>query len=265
MGRKAGGGSAGSGNSHGGTRMVAAGRSQPSTPGPSRDAANNRANQMNPNNAAYHKARGATSRPSGWQDIVDAHRARGLREHALNMAAAETRSERAAHARDTSRVEAAARQALGGQAQVWKGGGRAKHNGLADGDLDLKIVAPQPFTSDDRNALVAALRQEFGSSCVSDSNPRIHRVMGEGGDIDIVPFNATFFDKGFNAGMPRNPFKFNRNARNAVRDVKLGAKERGQNVRGYNAERAVLEAQQQHPRARFETLADFANQKLFCR
>ena len=35
-----------------------------------KNAADNRANQMNPNNDAYHQARGLDERPDDWQDRV---------------------------------------------------------------------------------------------------------------------------------------------------------------------------------------------------
>lgn len=217
---------------------------------------------MNPNNAAFWGARGAPCRPGDWHNVVAERRDHGQREHALNMAAAETAEMRASHGRDTVRVERVVKDVLGGQAQVWKGGGRNKHDNLATGDLDLLIVAPQALRTEDRHALGRGLRGEFGSSRVSESKPRIHQVEGEGGRIDVVPQRATFFGGHCNR-MPRDPFKFNPQARHAVRDVKLGAQERGENVRGHFAEGAVLEAQQQHPGASFSALRRYADDELF--
>lgn len=223
--------------------------------GQSRAALNNRASQLNPNNIAFHKARGLTSIPNDWHGIAEERRARGRREHALNLAAAESLEARAAHGRDTVHVERAMKNALGGAVQVWKGGGRAKHDNLAHADLDLKIVAPKAIRVEDRVALGAELRREFGMSCVSESNPRIHVVQGEGGPIDVVPFDATFFPQGFHSGKPHNGLKFNPQVRLAVRDVKLDAEQRGCKVRGHDAEMAVLRAQQQHRGAPFSDLA----------
>eukprot|EP00931_Biecheleriopsis_adriatica_P107146 TRINITY_DN81483_c0_g1_i1.p1 TRINITY_DN81483_c0_g1~~TRINITY_DN81483_c0_g1_i1.p1 ORF type:complete len:281 (-),score=41.88 TRINITY_DN81483_c0_g1_i1:144-986(-) len=256
--------SGGGGCSYGGGRSTSqSGGPQASAPEAARAAANNRANQKNPNNSAFYKARGEPCRPSTWQSTVDDRRARGQREHVLNMAAAETAEQRAAHARDVVRAERVVKDVLGGQAQVWKGGGRNKHNNLAGGDLDLLIEHPKTLDAQDRNDLGAAFRDEFGSSCVSDRNPRIHQIRGEGGPIDVVPQKAAFFPDGRTNKLPRNPFRFNPQARLAVRDVKQTALVEGQNVKGHAAECAVLTAQQRHPRADFHTLCNYACAELF--
>jgi len=218
---------------------------------------------MNPNNVAYHQARGAQCRPGDWQNIVEQRRVQGQREHALNLAAAETKAHGAARGRDTARVERVVKETLGGQAQVWKAGSRAKRDGLANADLDLKIMTDRPLRAEDRAAFGAGLSREFGSSRVSDSNPRIHKVAGDGGEIDIVPCDAVYFGKGFNAGKPRNGFTYNPQARLAVRDVKLQAQEKGEKVKGHDVESAVLRAQQQRQRGGFATLSAFAVEELF--
>jgi len=212
---------------------------------------------MNPNNPKFYKARGLRERPCDWPANVAQRRERGLREHAVNLAVAEAPEKRAAHGRDTEKVGHAVRSAFGGQAQVLKGGARAKHVHLADSDVDLKVVLPggRPMRSEDRDILTGKLAKQFGADRVETSNPNIHIVHGEGGSMDLVPCCATFFPDGFHAGLPRNDgFKKNPQARLAVRDRKLRAKEHGLKVRGHDVEEAVRRAQQGHPRAGFDEL-----------
>lgn len=230
----------------------------------SRAEAANRSNQMNPNHVSYHKSRGFTDRPAAWEGIVDDRRNRGQRELIANMAAAESDAQRAAHARDVVRVERVVKEALGGPAQVLKGGSRNKHNNLAGADLDIMFVAPGqgPIHSSDRDAVGQKLKQEFGSAHVSEDNPRIHVVQGEGGPIDVVPFNATFFPGGHHAGLPRDGFKYNPKARLAVRDVKRRSEANGMPIKGHAVEEEVLRAQQTHPGETFNKLSDKAFKRL---
>lgn len=213
---------------------------------------------MNPNNPAYHKCRGQQDRPADWANVVQDRQQRGQREHILNLAAAETRSMHVAHGRDNVRAEVAVKKALGGSAKVMQGGSRHKHTNLAGADSDLKIVTEKPLSNENRAALRSALGEEFGTDCVDESNPRIHKIRGECGSIDLVPQNATYFGQGFNAGLPHNGFKNNPQARHAVRDVKLRCQDGCREVKGHVAEMAVLRAQQEHPGARFDVLADHA-------
>ena len=200
----------------------------------------NRSKQMNPNHPAYWGSR-AQKRPEDFSKVSELRSAQGLREAQINQAARD--QNRAAAGRDTRRVEQVVKQLHGGQSRVERGGSRAKHTNLTGADNDLKVVMPlgRPMNMDDRRLQKEGLEREFGN--VDDSNPRVLKVRGEAGMIDVVPSQSTYSGEGFHAGLPLNPFTHNNAARMAVRDVKLWAEERGVKLRGYNIEQAVLETQ----------------------
>ncbi|CAE7253349.1 unnamed protein product [Symbiodinium natans] len=211
---------------------------------PGRAAANQRSNEMNPNNKAYYPGR---ERPADFGRIMQERRERGQREHQLNLAAAETKQYRAAHGRNMARVEQAVK-AIRPEARIQLGGSRQKKTNLGGSDADVKMIDKKAFTGQDRPDLTEELRRRGFQ--VDTSNPRIHRVQGEDGPcIDLVPFNATYFPAGFDAGYPRNSFRDNPVARQAVREVKLQAQEHGIPIKGYAAEQAVLKEQRKGKKA----------------
>ena len=68
----------------------------------------------------------------------------------------------------------------------------------------------------------------------------VFQVKGESGEIDVVPYRATYSSKGFQSDPPKNPFLTNDKAMHAVRDVKIKCQEQGKKVRGYHAEQAAV-------------------------
>eukprot|EP00439_Symbiodinium_sp_Y106_P052740 s1323_g7.t1 len=218
------------------------------TPASSAAPNNNRANQMNRNNPEYYRSRGIPM-PSKAEvaQSIQAKRAAGYREAEINMAAHEPN--KAAYGRQNRKLESIVKDVLGPKASILKGGSRAKGTNLQSSDSDVKVRLGdnRAMTKQDRSVLRQGLAEAFGPEAVDASNPRILKVRGEASDIDVVPVHSDYSGPGFHAGYPNNPFKNNSNARTAVRDVKLLAKEQGIHLRGYDCERAVLLQQQQHP------------------
>ncbi|CAE7221430.1 unnamed protein product [Symbiodinium natans] len=209
----------------------------------SQPADQNRNKQLNPNRPEYWQSRGYPERPAEYKQLIEERRSAGRREAAINQAAHESRDSAAAIGRVMRKIEAATKEAFGGQARVEKGGSRHKHTNLAGADLDSKVVLPgnRPMTTSDRDKLTGCLGKQFES--VDTSNPRIHRLGGGACSVDVVPVHSTYAPANFHAGLPKNGFQQNPKAQKAVRDVKLEAEERGTPLRGFAVENAVLRHQ----------------------
>lgn len=212
--------------------------------------AHSRANELNPKHGDYDPALAAA---------VAAARERGRREWELNWGARQTPQERAARGRDIQKVVDAVREAFGGRFYVQKVGSRAKGTHLRSSDVDLKVMGPRPLTECDREDLRYALTRRFRNV---RETPNIHKVEGEAGWIDVVPWAATYFTGNFVSDPPSNPFKGNIVAIMAVRDVKMKCKEMDVKLRGYDIEEAVLQCRQENPHANFEELSSMALAQL---
>lgn len=215
--------------------------------------AHSRANELNPRHPDYDPALAAA---------VAAARERGRREWELNWEARQTPEERKARGRDIQKVVTAVREALGGRFYVQKVGSRAKGTHLRSSDADLKVMGPRPLTECDREALSDRLKRRF--RCVR-TTPNIHKVEGEAGWMDVVPWAATYFTENFQSDPPSNPFKGNIVAIMAVRDVKMKCGEMDMRLRSYDIEQAVRQCQQENPDANFEDLSSMALAQLLPR
>ncbi|CAL1146988.1 unnamed protein product [Cladocopium goreaui] len=209
-----------------------------------------RANALNPNNRAYDRDLAAQR---------DAKKEMGQREHQLNCLASRTPQQKAAYGRDVKKAVEAVHEALGGEFQLHKVGSRAKGTQSRSSDGDVKIMGPRPLTEADRPPLTKALQRRFPNVVQTDN---IHKVRGESGDIDVVPRSATFFAKNFQSDRPKNPFKTNDQAMQAVRGVKSKVAQMGGEIRGHAVEQTVLRCQQKTKGANFMELSSLAMEEL---
>ena len=204
-------------------------------------AASNHANQMNPNHPAYWQTRGAAQRPADFESESKKRAASGEFEYRANAAAAKDQALRAAEGAAMRRVEAAAKSALGGQAQVLRAGSQKKHTDVASrSDLDVVVKAPEPLTREAQRALGGALAAQFPESRVV-TRKYIHQVQTKDIKVDVVPHQATYQPQ--TGKLPTDRFKNNPKGRDAVRNLKTYAKEHGLVWKGDQLEKTVLEVQ----------------------
>lgn len=204
----------------------------------------NRSNQLNPQRDEYWSCAGRAASAAERAATIEERRQDRRLEFWANTSAAKSPAQKAAIGRDVQRVEQVVKSALGGQAQIWKGGSQKKHTNISDSDLDLKLVTPKPFNLHGKDQLQYHLQRDFGPV---DFTGCVLKFKGKSGCIDVVPNQATFFPPGFSSELPKNPFYTNDKGRHAVRCVKAEVERRGQQVKGYDAEMAVLKQQQLHP------------------
>ena len=204
--------------------------------------------QTNPNNDAYWQARGFSARPPSWQDEVARMKKEGESTAAANLAASKPLARQRLIGQVTRAVECCAKQVLGGNAKVHRKGSLKKKTDIAaTSDLDLWIELPEkmPMTRKQKQRLaVDLLRKTFTFDAETISFTRVLNQQWSlvlecnGLSVDVVPQYATFRSKA--ASAPKDDFKHNSRAREAVRLVKDKHPNRW---KGKTIERAVLQAQ----------------------
>ena len=88
----------------------------------------------------------------------------GQLEYLANTAGAKTKQQRLDLAEDIRRIEKVAKEQLGGNVMVYKGGSQKKHTNIQGSDLDVKLSVPRPLTWEDRLLLEKGLNNEFGKN-----------------------------------------------------------------------------------------------------
>jgi len=223
-------------------------------------ASSNRANQLNPNHAAYWQSRGYEGRPSSWQAEVTGNQRAGAYEHSTNLAATISKQQKAERGHVTQTVETVTRHHFGGNAHVLHAGSQKKHTDIASTrDLDL-MVSSRPWTASDKLHVTSELQKQFGRDAVHESRYRI-KVQTKAGSVDVVPQRAEFLPSQRNAP-PTDRFHANPKGQQAVRGIKMRAQAEGLHLKGDHIERKVLKAQQEHPHLRNFELEGFVFDQL---
>ena len=209
---------------------------------------NNRANQMNPNNAAFYQSRGVSTRPGNWQSHAshaDSTMSRSIRTSACEASASSAQS-RAAFAADMRAVNQVVQSGgFGGQAH--KAGSQAKHTNVAGrSDLDVRVYSQNGsgFSRSAHQGLAQAFRNDSHFSQVdTSSNPNVIKLQGKSGGVDVRLNSADggALASGYKTGPVKNGFHNNQVGQDVARHLKANY-----DVRGVEAESAVLRAQQQN-------------------
>ena len=227
----------------------------------------------NPNNHAYWKSRGYSSRPDNWESAAAQRAAEGRLEARANAAASRTSGERAVAGRRTDTIVQAVKAALGGHVQVRKAGSQAKRTAVAGrSDYDLWVdVGEECVSRAQRKVLRAYLTgmltwdgdlvdvRDYLTPMLTWDGDHVDVILRETGiriefedtnHFDVVFSKCCFSDK--SRRMPAQRFENNPKARDAVRLIKDGSP---QKFKGEDIEKAVLAAQRREKGQSRETLA----------
>lgn len=208
----------------------------------------------NPNNEAFWRQRGYSSRPRDWEKEAQRLKAQGQFTAAANAAGAQTKEQSEYIGKVMRVVGLAAKKVLGADTQIRKGGSQAKKTNIAGSDLDVLLQPKAPMTARQKRELVAELRdtcwsvsgQPFGGfKKVKETNFHIVLVCKRHGlQVDIVPEKATFRAKP--ASPPKDRFKNNPVGREVVRMIKEKYPvKKYPSWKGERIELAVIQTQQQ--------------------
>lgn len=218
-------------------------------------------NMKNPNNDAFWKARGIDSRPSNWHEKVNAHKRDGALHHRADQAGHLSQDQRRKIGEDVEKIERAAKDVYGGDAQVYKDGSIRKGTNIPGSDVDTKIAVSTPATMEQRHDLQSELGKAFGNENVEQGENH-DVVKGASGELDVLPSRANYYGDIEMDPPGLNPFHTNTKAASAVRNIKLDAQELGEKVKGKDVETKVLRVQQENKGIGLGELVDKTKARL---
>lgn len=168
----------------------------------------------------------------------------GQLQHRADMGGHWSEDQRSYIGRAISDFDAVVKRVIGTSASLMKAGSYMKGTDISgESDIDVMVFGTGPISETQWNGIVGGIKH-LGYT-IQSTNPRCIHVAGQCGCITIEFDVVASQRQGFPPNkMPTNPFKTNRLAANAVRNIKLDFKESGDSrCSGNDIEQAVLSEQ----------------------
>ncbi|CAK9084224.1 unnamed protein product [Durusdinium trenchii] len=187
----------------------------------------------------------------------------GQLQHRADMGGHWTQEQNAVISRGVTDIEAVVKQVLGGSAKLMKAGSFMKGTDVAgESDIDVMVFGSGPISRQQWDGIVSGIKQR--GYTIESVNPRCIHVRVDKGLVTIEFDVVANQRQGFPPNKePENPFRDNRLAAQAVRNIKMDfieSEEKG--FSGHAIEQAVLNEQQKLRSPRLGELIDVAKAAL---